>query len=57
MIAFETLVPPKTSQPEAPSYESLSYTATPVLGFASADTSATVRPTHPASLCQLGFGS
>src|SRR4051812_21493704 len=39
MIGAEALVPPKTSQPAAPVYV-LAYTATPVIGSATADTSA-----------------
>src|ERR1041385_4961659 len=43
MIGDATLVPPKTSHPLTPWYERLSYTATPVLGSATAETSATAR--------------
>src|SRR3954463_13979036 len=39
MIGEDALVPPKTSQPPAP----LSYTATPVFGSATAETSAMAR--------------
>src|SRR3954462_10993755 len=53
-IGAAALVPPNTSQSEASS-ESGANTATPVLGSAIADTSATVRREHPVSCCQLGF--
>ena len=35
----------------------MSYTATPVLGSATAATSATVRRAQPVSCCQVGLGS
>src|SRR6266849_2751356 len=55
MIGAATLVPPKTSQPLRPLDGVLSYTHTPVLGSATAATSATVRSEHPTSCCQLGL--
>jgi len=58
MIGDETLVPPNCSQPTLPLLSAVeSYTATPVLGSATAETSATVRFVQPASCCQDGFGS
>src|SRR5215510_1242660 len=55
MIGAAALVPPSTSH-----YEVVSvlgpYTATPVLGSATAATSAIIRLVHPVSCCQLGFG-
>src|SRR6476469_491073 len=57
MIGAATLVPPIIVQPRLPSYSVESYTATPVYGSASAETSATARrdpqPTagHAAKLC------
>ena len=53
-IGEATLVPPKTVHPPEP-YES--YTATPVAGSASAETSATVRRTQPLSVWKAGFAS
>src|SRR4029077_11641421 len=47
MIGAAALVPPKVSQPLVPSKSRLSYTATPVAGSATADTSAIARPEHP----------
>src|SRR5579859_3966200 len=55
MIGVATDVPPNTFQP--PSLLNESYTATPVAGSASAETSATVRFLQPVSACQVGFGS
>src|SRR5438046_804607 len=54
MSGAATLVPPNTSQP-ALRLATGPYTATPVLGSAIAETSATVRFEQPASVCQLGF--
>src|SRR5205814_1744407 len=54
-IGEETLVPPRTIHPLRPTDGVLSYTQTPVLGSATAATSATVRRPHPASCCQSGF--
>ena len=54
MIGAPTLVPPKTCQPGA---ENVSYTAAPVCGSATADTSATVRLAQPASVCTVGLPS
>src|SRR5215831_12478742 len=47
MIGEATLVPPKTSQPDSPPEAKLSKTATPVLGSATADTSASARLAQP----------
>jgi hypothetical protein len=47
------LVPPTWTQPPL----LLSYTAAPVLGSASAETSATVRLEQPESCCHEGFAS
>src|SRR3954462_1560667 len=47
MIGAEALVPPKTSQPTYPWYDVESYTATPVFGSATADTSAVALRVHP----------
>ena len=47
------LVPPSTIQPPSPNE---SYTARPVFGSATAETSATVRWPQPVSVCQLGLG-
>src|SRR5580693_8390564 len=55
MIGVATDVPPKTFQPSSLLNES--YTATPVAGSATAETSATVRLLQPVSVCQVGFGS
>src|SRR5690349_15753470 len=55
MIGAEALVPPNTFQP-GPLLVNVSYTATPVTGSATADTSATLRPAQPASVWNLGFG-
>ena len=49
MIGEDALVPPKTSQPEKPWNGALSKTATPVLGSATAETSATARRGQPVS--------
>src|SRR5689334_21795574 len=49
-----TLVPPNTSQPALLRLTG-PYTATPVLGSATAETSATVRFEQPASVCQVGL--
>src|SRR5262245_44100146 len=62
MMGDETLVPPNTSHPWAPWNLKLSYTETPVLGSATAETSAVARSGQtPATLallaCQLGRGS
>jgi hypothetical protein len=54
VMGAETLVPPNTSHPPA---WKVSYTDTPVLGSASALTSAIVRREQPASFCQVGFSS
>src|SRR5215510_15428295 len=56
MIGAAALVPPSTIHAEVVS-ELGPYTATPVLGSATAATSATMRVVHPVSCCQLGFGS
>src|SRR5487761_1133744 len=53
MTGDATLVPPTSTQPPAP----LPYTATPVDGSATADTSATVRFWQPVSRCQAGLPS
>src|SRR5437899_7690935 len=53
MIGAATLVPPKTSQPPS----SRSNTHTPVLGSATAATSATLRVKQPGSACHAGFAS
>src|SRR5437762_13694449 len=55
MMGAEALVPPKTSQPDRPCVRVVSYTATPVFGSATADTSATARLPHPvtAGFCAL----
>src|SRR3954454_15864414 len=56
MIGEDALVPPYTCQPELPWYGVESYTATPVLGSATAETSAVALPEHCVALvCQLGF--
>ena len=49
----EALVPPTTDQ--APPVASLQYTATPVSGSATADTSVSMRFVQLASVCQLGL--
>ena len=54
MIGDATLVPPNTVQPPEP-YES--YTATPVAGSATAETSAIVRLVQPVSVWNDGFVS
>jgi hypothetical protein len=54
MIGEATLVPPNTVQPPEP-YES--YTATPVAGSATAETSAIVRREQPVSCWNEGFAS
>src|SRR5271163_1898142 len=48
MIGAAALVPPKT-------YHPLRYTATPVFGSATAETSPTVRCLQPRSFCHDGF--
>ena len=48
----DALVPPRMIHP--PSY--VLYTASPVFGSATAETSATVRCPQPGSVCQLGLG-
>src|SRR3954451_13867972 len=48
MIGADALVPPNVAQPMKPNE---SYTATPVFGSATADTSATVRRGQTASVC------
>src|SRR5487761_1719483 len=53
MTGVATLVPPTTTQPPAP----LSYSATPVFGSATADTSVVIRFAQPGSCCQAGLGS
>src|SRR5215469_8984132 len=53
MNGEDALVPPITSQPGSPL--SVSYTAGPVCGSASAATSATIRPGQLGSLCQAGL--
>src|SRR5215813_8619957 len=62
MIGDATLVPPNTSHPLPPWAVKLSNTETPVLGSATAETSAVARPGQtPATLgllaCQVGRGS
>src|SRR3954451_14377942 len=52
MIGADALVPPNVAQPMKPNE---SYTATPVFGSATADTSATVRRGQPASVCHEGM--
>src|SRR5882724_12649466 len=49
-----TLVPPNTSQAERLALAGPK-TATPVLGSATAETSATVRRAQPESVCQVGL--
>ena len=49
-----TLVPPNTSQAELLELAGPK-TATPVLGSATAETSATVRRAQPESVCQVGL--
>src|ERR1700679_4199900 len=49
-----TDVPPKTCQPETPLVCG-PYIATPVLGSATAETSASMRLEQPVSVCQAGF--
>src|SRR5258706_10725529 len=56
MIGDETLVPPNTYQLFPPVDPCESYTATPVLGSATAETSASIRCAQPVSGCQLSFG-
>src|SRR5690348_11932439 len=55
MIGVEALVPPTWFQPPLPL--EVSNTATPVLGSATAATSALVRLLQPVSCCQDGLGS
>src|SRR5690348_14349430 len=57
MIGEAKLVPPTLNHPECPRYVTVSYTAAPLEGSASAETSATVRRMHPLSFCHVGFGS
>src|SRR5690242_174748 len=52
----DRLVPPTTSQPRPP-LVSVTRTASPVLGSATADTSEVVRVAHPGSLCQAGLAT
>src|SRR5947209_8641863 len=52
MIGVATLVPPNTSHPPE-GY--VSYTDTPVLGSATAETSVSIRLEQPESVCQDGF--
>src|SRR4051794_37787142 len=52
MIGADALVPPNTIQPGEPN---VSYTATPVFGSATAETSATLRRPHPLSACYAGL--
>src|SRR5450759_1620017 len=47
MIGAEALVPPKTIHPDEPLYAVESYTATPVFGSATAETSAIARLAQP----------
>jgi hypothetical protein len=53
----DALVPPKTIQPEYPEYGSESYTATPVFGSATAETSDSERFLQPLSVCHDGFAT
>src|SRR3954471_2870110 len=56
MIGAEALVPPKTSQPDAPAYAVESKTATPVFGSTTAETSALALPLHDvAADCHAGL--
>src|SRR3954451_7197436 len=57
MIGEETLVPPNTIQPFTPWYAVESYTATPVLGSATADTSALALFAHlvVTEVCHAGL--
>src|SRR5258706_9866159 len=55
MMGDATLVPPNTYQLFAPVDPYESYTATPVLGSATAETSASIRCAQPVSCCQDGF--
>src|SRR3954451_14704494 len=64
MSGADALVPPTTPQPakQLPSsllmpVQFVSYTATPVFGSATAETSATVRRAHPVSVCHDCFAS
>src|SRR3954451_21874510 len=62
MMGEATEVPPKVSQPEWPWYAYESYTATPVAGSATAETSATARRLHTAVMagtadCHVGRAS
>src|SRR5437588_359180 len=57
-IGEEALVPPTSFHPPLPL--EVSYTATPVLGSASAATSLSIRleqPVRPSAVCQDGWGS
>src|SRR6516162_2300899 len=54
MMGEATLVPPKTYQPLTPD-DPGAYTATPVFGSATAETSPTVRCLQPRSVCHDGF--
>jgi hypothetical protein len=55
-VGDDALVPPTWPQPPCP-LESEQYTATPVCGSASDETSASTRIEHPLSVCQLGFAT
>src|SRR5581483_1589685 len=55
MIGDATLVPPKISHEPPVPY--VSYTHTPVLGSATAETSATLRREQLASVCHAGLAS
>src|SRR5690242_10952669 len=55
MSGADTLVPPNTSQADWVPRPLGPNTATPVLGSATAETSATVRRAQPVSFCQVGF--
>src|SRR3954454_3193469 len=54
MIGGDALVPPNTIQPGEPN---VSYTATPVFGSATAETSATLGAPQPPSACQDGLAT
>jgi hypothetical protein len=53
MMGEDALVPPTTNH--APPLASLQYTATPVSGLPTADTSASMRFLQVGSVCQLGL--
>src|SRR5436190_16987505 len=55
MNGAAALVPPNTIQPGSP--PSVSYTATPVFGFDTDETSAIVLRPHAPGSCQPGLGS